>query len=350
MNLGREISAASRTSLAPRRQKSPSPALILAALILSCLLLSARPQGVQPTPAAASAEDKTFAKIESLVQRRDYEEAENQLASAISRGTPPGHAYFRLGKIFLDHDEWQRAAAYLRKSLQAEDSNDQAHLLLGFADRELQKPDSAEKEFAKAVGLNPRSDVSAYFAGQQLLIDMKFDAALPYLYDAVKLNPRNGLAYRALGMAQVHLGNYGLAESYYRKAIETIDDSSSADPGPLLDLGFVLLLGHDSAKVEEALKLAERAAKLRPNSGDAHYLAGKALMKMGRVKEAVPELQLAAKLNPEDSKPHFQLALAYGQMGEKEKASDERQLLAKTKQRGNQQGTASGSVMPQTVQ
>ena len=351
MNLGREISATPRTSLATHRQKSPSPALILVSLTLSCLPLRARPQGEpKAAPAAASAEDKAFAKIESLVRRRDYEEAESRLASAISQGTPPAHAYFRLGKIFLDHDEWQRAAAYLRKSLQAEDGNDQAHLLLGFADRELQQPDWAEKEFAKAVGLNPRSDVNAYFAGQQLLIDTKFEAALPYLYDAVKLNPRNGLAYRALGMAQVHLGNYGLAESYYRKATETIDDSSSADPGPLLDLGFILLLGHDSAKVEEALKLAERAAKLRPNSGDTHYLVGKALMKMERVKEAVPELELAAKLNPEDSKAHFQLALAYGQLGEKEKASDERQVLAKTKQRANQQGTASGSVMPQTVQ
>jgi predicted Zn-dependent protease len=98
------------------------------------------------------------------------------------------------------------------------------------------------------------------------------------------------------------------------------------------------------------LELAQRAVKLQPNSCDAHYLVGKALMKMGRAKEAVPELERATKLNSADSKPHYQLALAYDELGQKEKAKAERQLLAETKQRANQQGMASGSVMSQTVQ
>jgi Flp pilus assembly protein TadD len=73
-------------------------------------------------------------------------------------------------------------------------------------------------------------------------------------------------------------------------------------------------------------------------------------MKMGRAKEAVPELERATKLEPEDSKAHFQLALAYDQLGEKDKASAERQALARTKLPANQQGMASGTVMPQAVQ
>ena len=122
-----------------------------------------------------------------------------------------------------------------------------------------------------------------------------------------------------------------------------------AEPGPYLDLAFILLLGHDPAKVQEGLKLALSGEKLQPNSSEAHYLVGKALMKMGRAKEAVPELETAAKLNPADSKAHFQLAHAYDQLGQKEKARAERQALAITKQRGNQQGTASGTVMPGAV-
>jgi len=255
-----------------------------------------------------------------------------------------------MGKIFLDHDDWQRAANYLERSLQVQQDNDQAHLLLGLTCRELKQPERAEREFIKAVELNPRSDVNAYFAGHQLLLDTRFEAALPYLYNAVRLNPGNASAYRALGMTQVHLGNYGLAESYYRKAVDGIGDSASAEPGPFLDLAFILLLSHDPGKVQEALKLAQRVANLQPNSYDAHYLVGKALMKMRRAKEAVPELELAAKLNPADSKAHFQLVLAYDAVGQKDKAEVERQVLAKTKQRANQQGMASGSVMPQAVQ
>jgi tetratricopeptide (TPR) repeat protein len=301
-----------------------------------------------PSKSDTSSEETAFTKIAALIASKNYEEADTLVEYAIAKGTPAVRAYFRVGKAYFDHDEWQRAAYYLEKSLKAQEGNDQAHLLLGVAYRELKQPEQAEREFMKAVSLNPRSDVNAYFAGQQLLLELKFEAALPYLYEAVKLNPRNALAYRALGTTQVHLGNYGLAEPYYRKAIEVAGNSAGSDPGPLLDLSFILLLGHDPAKVEEGWKLAKRAAEIQPSSGGAHYLEGKALMSQGRIKEALPELVLATRLSPEDSKPHFQLVRAYERLGEKDKAYAERQALAKTKQRSNQQGIASGSVLPST--
>jgi Flp pilus assembly protein TadD len=330
----------------------PGPLILIPCCwIVQCLLLHATSQSTRkPSTSTAPSEERVFARIERLVGSKDYANAESLLQSAISEGTPPAGAYLRMGKILLDRDDWERASRYLKKSLQFREENDQAHLFLGFAYRKLGQPEQAETEFIQAAELNPRSDVNAYFAGHQLLIDVKFEAALPYLYKAVKLNPRNASAYRALGAAQVHLGNYGLAESYYRKALEAVADPGSAEPGPYLDLAFILLLGHDPAKVQEGLKLALSGEKLQPNSSEAHYLVGKALMKMGRAKEAVRELETAARLNPADSKAHFQLALAYDQLGQKEKARAERQALAITKQRGNQQGTASGTVMPRTVQ
>jgi tetratricopeptide (TPR) repeat protein len=332
----------------------PGKLFLIAGLVILVLPLPGR--AIEAARAASSGranpapEEGIFREIDALIGANDFEKAEGLLRGELAKGVPPGLAYFRMGRLYFDHDEWARAASNLEKSIQAQEANDQAHLLLGLAYRELKKPDQAEEEFSRAAALNPASSVNAYFAGQQLLMGMKYEAALPYFYTAVRLDPRNASAYRALGIAQVHLGNYGLAESYYRKAVDALGDSDSAEPGPFLDLAFILLLGHDPAKVEEALKLAERAAKLQPHSGAAHYLVGKALMKMGRVKEAAPELEKATKLDPEDSKAHFQLALAYDQLGEKEKASAERRALAQTKQRANQQGMASGSVMPQAVQ
>lgn len=318
-------------------------------LTVSCLLLQAVPQSVSnsSTPETSS-QDKAFAQIEALVGSKKYARAESLVESAIIQGTPRARAYFRMGRIYLDHHEWDHATDYLQKSVKAQEGNDEAYLLLGLAYRELNQPEQAEKAFIKAASLNPRSDVNAYFAGQQLLFNQKFGGALSYLYEALKLNPRNASAYRALGTTQVHLGNYGLAEQYYRKSIEALGDSATSDSGPFLDLSLILLLGHDPAKVEEALKLAKRAVLIQPSSADAHYLAGKALMKQGRVKEALPELALAVQLDPADSKAHFQLVLAYERLGEKAKARAERQALAKTKHRVNQQGMASGSVLPRT--
>ncbi|MGA2077456.1 MAG: tetratricopeptide repeat protein [Terriglobia bacterium] len=333
--------------MSTRRLRFPLLVIIPCLLALPSPLLPAMKQSAaNPANSSSSSEEKAFARMDAFVVSKKYEKVESLIESIITQGTPPARAYFRLGRAYIDHDEWQRAADWLEKSLNAQEGNDQAHLLLGVAYRELKQPEQAEREFMKAVSLSPRSDVNAYFAGQQLLLDLKYEAALSYLYQAVKSNPRNASAYRALGTTQVHLGNYGLAEPYYRKAVEVLGGSAPSDPGPLLDLSFILLLGHDPAKVEEALELAKRAAKIQPSSGSAHYLVGKALMSQGRAKEAVPELVLAIRINPEDSKPHFQLALAYERLGEKEKARAERQALAKTKQRANQQGMASGSVLP----
>lgn len=321
--------------------------ILFYSITMSCWLLPAVPQSTSNTSTAErSSEDNTFAQIEALITSKKYAAAESLVESCIIQGTPTARAYARMGRIYLDRNEWSRAADYLQKSLKTEDGNDQAYLFLGLANRELKEPEEAEEEFIKAATLNPRSDVNAYFAGQQLLFNHKFDAALSYFYEALKLNPRNASAYRALGSTQVRLGNYGLAEQYYRKSVELLGDSKSFDSASLLDLTVVLLLGHHPEKVEEALKLARRAAVMQASSADAHYLAGKALMKQGRVEDALPELRLAAQLNPKDSKAHFQLALAYERLGDKAKARAERQELAKTKHGADQQGMASEGVLP----
>ncbi len=330
---------------------SQSFLMIFMAALLPPVLGQALDDAPRPSASQGSKplNSHVFDEINALIGAREFEKADGLLRSELARGVPAASAYLRMGQLYLDHDVWAAAASNFEKSIQAQDSNDQAHLLLGLAYRKLRRTAQAEEEFARAAALNPRSDVNAYFAGQQLLIDEKYELALPHLYRAVELNPRNASAYRGLGMAQVHLGNYGLAESYYRKAVDALGASDKAEPAPLLDLAFILLMGHDPSKVQEALKLAERAVKIQPDAGEGHYLVGKALMKMGRVREAVPELEIAARRNPEDSKAHFQLALAYDQLGEKAKAAAERQALAHTKQRANQQGMASGSVLPQTT-
>ena len=288
--------------------------------------------------------EDTFQKIEALVSSRQFDAAERLFQQELPAGNAASR-YLRLGSIYFDHREWSRAAAALQKSVEFNSHNDRAHLLLGLTWRELKKPEDAEAELQKAVRDNPSSETNAYLAGHQLIVDEKYEAALAYLYRAVQLNPADAAALRALGMAQARLGSYGLAESYYRKAVEaagTTPDAAAAH----IDLAYLLLLGHDPAKAEEALRCAQRATQLNPSSPDARYLAGKALFKLGRIPQAVAELREAEKLRPDDSKPHFLLAQAYDRLGEKQKAGAERQALARAKMRGPTAGVAGGNALP----
>ena len=119
-------------------------------------------EGAQ-TPSSARAntapDEGTFKKIDGLIGAKEFEKAEGILQGELAKGVPPALAYFRMGKLYLDHDEWARAASNLEKSIQVRRTNDQAHLLLGLAYRELKKPAQSEEQFSRAAALNPASSV-----------------------------------------------------------------------------------------------------------------------------------------------------------------------------------------------
>ena len=176
---------------------------------------------------SSAADDEVFRSIDLLIRSRRFHDAERLLEDRLSASLPPASGYFRMGKLYFDHQEWSRSVLFFQRSLRLASQNDQAHLLLGLAWRQLKRPDDAESELLAAASLNPGSDLNAYLAGHQLLLDEKYEAALGYLYKAVALNPHDAAALRALGMDQARLGNYGLAEVYYKSAIEAAGQNAS---------------------------------------------------------------------------------------------------------------------------
>jgi len=254
-----------------------------------------------------------------------------------------------MGNLYFSHAEWQRAASFLQQSVQLLNQNDQVHFLLGLTWRELKESDKAESELRAAAAMNPRSDLEAYMAGHQLLIDERYEASLPYFYQAIALNPRNASALRALGMVQARLGNYELAESYYRKALEVKSADAAENAASYTDLAFLLLLSHDPSRISEGLKCAQEVEQLQPRSPEGHFLAGKALLKLDRYRDAIDELSRAEKLKPDDVRPHFLLAQAFDRLGEEQKASRERSALAQAKrQLQSKNGVAAGALPPDT--
>jgi len=281
-----------------------------------------------------------FEKIEAAVRAKNFNNAESLLNKYLASGASPAPAHFQMGRIFFDQQDWTRAAESFQKSLQLAASNDQAHLLLGLTYRQLKRPDDAERELLAAARLNPQSDVNSYFAGHQLLLNSKAELALPYFYKAAELNPRNQDALRALGMTQARLGNYGLAETYYRKALIVADNSAEQQASALTDLAFLLLLGHEEEKNKEATSLAQKVTELQPESPAGHYLLGKALLKLGKPKDAVRALEKAVQLSPQDGKAHFLLAQAYDQIGDRVRASKERETVVNIRREAFRSGAA----------
>lgn len=288
------------------------------------------------------------AELDALIAKHEYARAEQIVDQRLASGADPAVVYFQIGKVYFDHQAWQRSAGFLEKSLKLKGMNDEAHQLLGLNWRALHRPDDAEAELLEAAKENPSNRVNAYFAGHQLILNGKFEAALPYLYRVLDWKPLQSQALQALALAQARLGNYGLAESYYRKAIDSAQTSDDGHYSALINLSVLLLLGHDPARLDEGFRCAQAAEKLQPDSANAHFLAGKALYKLGRLREANSELARAAKLDPEDSKPHFLLARIYDQLGKPDRAREERKSLARIQGRPGQAGMATVDPVPVT--
>src|SRR5947209_1991340 len=149
-------------------------------------------------PAAAQAR----AELDALVAQHQYARAEQLVCRRLESGDDPAATYFQIGKIYFDHEEWQRSSGFLEKSLKIKGMNDEAHQLLGLDWRALHRPDDAESELLEAAKESPSNPVNAYFAGHQLLLNGKFEAALAYLYRALASKPLESQALQALALAQ----------------------------------------------------------------------------------------------------------------------------------------------------
>src|SRR5438128_1843172 len=109
-------------------------------------------------------------------------------------------------------------------------------------------------------------------------------------------------------------------QGYYQngeaaKAVEAFQKAASLQPthpDVLLDLANACLLADQS---ENALKLAQQALSMDPNSAAFHYLAGCASLRLRKFEEAIQSLQQAKNIDPKVNAVSFQLGRAYMELG-----------------------------------
>lgn len=288
-----------------------------------------------------------YSQVDSDIASRKLDNAETLLQEHLRLRPESAGTLYRLGRVYFDRHDWARSADFLRHSLKIDSQNDRAHLILGLDYFQMNRPDETERELLIAVKLNPQSDENQYMAGRYFFTKSKRTEALAFFYAAVRLNPQNFKAYHSLGLCFTNLGNYALAEKYYKQAIEIAEKQNIQFQQGYLDLAD-LLTGIESAKVPEGEIFARRAAELSPDSPEAHYFVGKALFREGKRTEAIPELLRSVNLDPKDSKPHFLLAKIYQKMGREAEAKAEyetfRQLIKLRTERG--QTASSRGLLP----
>lgn len=138
-------------------------------------------------------------------------------------------------------------------------------------------------------------------AGQALLIEDRFEEALPILERARELSPHDPYVLQNLAYAHELKGDY----TAYARCNEKLRDAYSESADHCRTFAASLLL---FGKWEEAASVYKKASELKPDAAEPHYGRAVALFALGRDAEADDEAKAATAIDPKWPEAVFDLA------------------------------------------
>jgi len=147
------------------------------------------------------------------------------------------------------------------------------------------------------------------------------------------MQPEDAFARYELGCALVKSGNWDEALPHFEAAVSKMTGSSM--------MHFYLALVYQrTSRMDDASKEFQSALRLDPNNFPANLLMGRQLVIQRRAADALPYLRKAAKLRPDSIDAHRFLADVYSALGQQENFRHE---LAKAERLRSQGGSRLGT-------
>jgi tetratricopeptide (TPR) repeat protein len=256
-------------------------------------------------------------------RRANYPAAIPALSSVLKDQPNSAQARYLLGLCQVFTERYADAVSTL-EPLWTERLNDVMYLyVLGIAAHNAGNDALDQKALLRMIDVGGDSAELHFILGKSYLNRQEADAAVIELNKAAASNPDLPYLHFTLGMANARLGHDDLAEQEFRK--DTAIEPDLADD--YAQLGFLYTRSQQPEEGEEAfaeavrrdprmasarlglaqlyfnegkfapaLREADAALALAPESQNVHYLRGRILARLGRQDEAKVELAIAQKL------------------------------------------------------
>ncbi len=212
---------------------------------------------------------------------KNYQEALEHFGQAAKNDESNFKAYFQMGIIHLDMLNYEKAKENFEKCLQQKSDFILGIVGLGNVYYELGDYTQAEKQHNKAVQLSDSNNIQVFVSYANTLMALqKYDEAIYYYHEAIRVDPEISDIYYFLGNA------------------------------------FFL-----SGRHEDAIPVYVRSIKIEKNRRpEAYFNLGNVLCTMFRYKEAVKCYKMTLKLDPSNFEAYFNLANCYHILGSNKKA------------------------------
>lgn len=295
----------------------------------------------------AAAVQRAWGRYEFVMGRHSAAEAAFQKAIGLDPKSAGG--YLDLGDLYMTAlNKPKEAAEAYAEAARLDPRHGGARHGLGMALAAQRRFDEAEAAFRKAAELSPRNPLPLQALGRLHLSRGKVDPALaafnellqanpdfvPALLDrgdlsiakgehdkaiadyrrATQAAPKNADAWFKLGAAYHGSGQKTEAEKAYRAALEVNPRHAPAHNN------LAWLLAQGGQRLDEALRLAQKAVALSPGVGTFHDTLGTIHLLRRELDPAIAAFQKAAGTQPPQAEFYYRLGVAHSRKGNRQEA------------------------------
>lgn len=233
------------------------------------------------------------------------------LLSPLPSPTPATSA-LELGELFLQHKQYAKAEAALKRAVEADPTSARTHGNLALALLRQNKVREAVNEGRLAAAFGPDSPEARYIYGLTLSADGKIIDATREYEKAAALKPGEAGPLYALAPA------YASAEDTRTVAVyEKLIALKPGDPRPRAELAEYLWL---TEKTDQANAVMLEALATFPSDAGLFLRYGRALAQLERFEDAAAALETARRLGATDVRTLALLASVYERAGKTEEA------------------------------
>jgi tetratricopeptide (TPR) repeat protein len=219
-----------------------------------------------------------------------------------------------------------QALAAGERLLRVQGETPAAYLVFGVVNEKLDRPAEALEAYQRALDKEPGHLAISRARASLLARQQRVPEAVRLLEDTADKNPKAPEPLMDLAQLEERTGNVPAAVAAYRRAVERAPENA------ILLNNLAYLLSTEPAARDEAVRLAERAQGLAPQSPVVADTLGWLLFLQGDLPRAEALLAAAAKAAPAIPEVRYHLGLVYAKQG---KVPEARRELEASLKAGN---------------
>ncbi len=225
-------------------------------------------------------------------------------------------AFSNLGSVYFNEGQYQNAEKEFLKAIEVNPKNINAHRNLATTYTRMNLYDKALQEYQKALSLDKANYEIHFSIGSIYQNQGQYDLAIQEYEETLALNPKHEGAYQNLGNIYYHLGQMEKAKEYFEKAIAINMENDTA----YNNLGSVYFhLG----QVDKAMSCYQKAIALNARNANAHSNLGNMYFYKGQLENAIAQYKMALSIDPRHPDAHGNLGNVYSRQGRIQEATGE---------------------------